>query len=106
MTQLYPASSPEVPANPDQWQLRLYVANQSPRSLQALANLTRMCEKYLPDRYTIEVIDLFQEPERAGQDQIIAIPTLVRTHPQPVCKLIGDLSDTGKLLAGLGITAL
>jgi circadian clock protein KaiB len=86
---------------PDRWDLRLYVAGQSPKSLIALANLTRMCEEYLPSRYTIEIVDLVANPQLAAGDEIIAIPTLVRRLPAPMRKIIGDLSDEDRLLVGL-----
>ena len=88
---------------PDVWSLRLYVAGQSPRSLRALANLTSICERHLRDRYVIEVIDLIETPGRARADDIVAIPTLVRYLPAPVRKIIGDLSDVDRALAGLQI---
>jgi circadian clock protein KaiB len=83
--------------------LRLYVAGQTPKSVAALANLKRVCEEYLPGRYTIEVIDLLQQPALARTDQIVAIPTLVRRLPEPVRKVIGTLSDTERVLVGLQI---
>jgi circadian clock protein KaiB len=85
----------------DVWYLCLYVAGQSPRSLHAFANLSRMCEQHLPGRYEIETIDLIEHPGRAREDDILAIPTLVRRLPKPVQKIIGDLSDVGRLLTGL-----
>jgi circadian clock protein KaiB len=83
------------------WILRLYIAGQTPRSLTAISNLHRICEEHLEDRYTIEVIDLLENPQLAEGDQIIAIPTLVRRLPAPIRKIIGDLSDTEKALVGL-----
>jgi circadian clock protein KaiB len=83
------------------WQLRLYVAGQSPKSLQALANLKRLCEEHLADRYAIEIIDLVEYPEFARDDDIIAVPTLIRRAPAPLLRVIGDLSDTARVLAGL-----
>ena len=85
----------------DVWYLRLYVAGQSPRSLNAFANLNKLCEQHLAGRYEIETIDLVEHPARARDDDILAIPTLVRRLPQPVRKVIGDLSDTGRVLSGL-----
>src|SRR5882672_769029 len=76
------------------WQLRLYVAGQTPKSLTAFGNLKRICENHLKDRYRIEVIDLLVQPHLSKGDQILAIPTLVRKLPPPVRKIIGDLSDT------------
>src|SRR5688572_9519957 len=85
----------------DTWQLRLYVAGESPKSLEAFANLRRLCESHLAGRYQIEIIDLLQHPELARGDQIVAIPTLVRRLPAPFRKVIGDLSDTDRVLVGL-----
>ncbi len=84
-----------------QWQLRLYVAGQTPKSVTALANLERICETHLAGRYSIEVIDLLETPKLAAGDQIFAIPTLVRRLPEPVKKIIGDLSDEERVLVGL-----
>lgn len=85
------------------WRLRLYVAGQTPKSLEAFANLKRICEEHLNGRYTIEVIDLSETPQLAKDDQILAIPTLVRRLPEPVRKIIGDLSDTDRVLVGLDL---
>jgi circadian clock protein KaiB len=85
------------------WNLRLYVAGQTPRSLTAFANLKKLCETHLKGRYTIEVIDLLQHPQLAEGDQIIAIPTLVRKLPAPMKKIIGDLSNEEKTLVGLDL---
>jgi circadian clock protein KaiB len=79
------------------------VAGHTPKSVAALANLKRLCEEHLAGRYSIEVIDLLQEPKRARTDQIVAIPTLVRALPEPVRKLIGTLADTERVLVGLEI---
>lgn len=87
------------------WNLRLYVAGQTPRSLTALANLKRFCEEYLADRYILEVIDLLENPQLARGDQILAIPTLVRQLPSPVRKIIGDLSNTERVIVGLDVRA-
>ena len=84
--------------------LRLYVAGQTPRSVEALANLKRVCNEHLRGRCRIEVIDLLKKPQLASGDQILAVPTLVRSLPQPVRKIIGDLSNKEKLLVGLNIT--
>jgi circadian clock protein KaiB len=86
------------------WQLRLYVAGQSPRSIAALANLTSLCARHLPGRYTIEVIDLVADPELAEQDRVIVLPTLVRLSPEPLRKITGDLSDEQKVLTWLGLS--
>jgi circadian clock protein KaiB len=85
----------------DRWDLRLYTAGQSPKSLAALSNLKRICDQHLAGRYTIEVIDLMKNPRLAKDDEIIAIPTLVRKLPQPLRKIIGDLSDEERALVGL-----
>ncbi|AHF92588.1 KaiB 1 [Opitutaceae bacterium TAV5] len=85
------------------WQLRLYVAGQTPKSLTAFANLKKICECHLNGRYSIEVIDLLKQPGLSRGDQILAIPTLVRKLPQPVRKIIGDLSDTERVLVGLDL---
>jgi circadian clock protein KaiB len=83
------------------WQLRLYVAGQTPKSIAAFANLKRLCEEHLSGRYQIEVVDLLQNPQLAAGDQIIAIPTLVRKLPEPLRKIVGDLRDTERVLVGL-----
>ena len=85
------------------WQLRLYVAGQSPKSITALKNLKRLCETHMAGRYEIEVIDLLKNPTLADGDQILAIPTLVRKLPQPVKKIIGDLSNEVRVLVGLDL---
>ena len=83
------------------WYLRLYIAGKSLRSLHALANLTRLCEDHLAGHYEIEIIDLVERPSLARGDDILAIPTLVRRLPKPERRVIGDLSDTQRVLAGL-----
>jgi circadian clock protein KaiB len=85
------------------WDLRLYVAGQTARAVQAFANLTRLCEEHLAGQYHIEVIDLLKSPQLAKGDQIVAVPTLVRKLPEPVRKIIGDLSNTEKVLVGLDL---
>ena len=85
------------------WELRLYVAGQTPKSLKAFANLKRICEEHLAGRYSIEVIDLLKTPQLAKGDQIVALPTLVRKLPEPVRKIIGDLSNTERVLVGLDL---
>lgn len=87
------------------WELRLYVAGQTPKSVAALANLRRYCEEHLKGRYTLEVIDLQANPELAEGDQILAIPTLVRKVPEPIRKIIGDLSNEARVLVGLDVRA-
>jgi circadian clock protein KaiB len=83
------------------WNLKLYTAGQSPKSLAALANLKRVCEEHLAGRYSIEVVDLLKNPRLAKDDQIVAIPTLVRKLPEPLRRIVGDLSDTERALVGL-----
>jgi circadian clock protein KaiB len=83
--------------------LRLYVAGHSPKSLLAFANLKKICESYVKGPYFIEIVDLLENPQLAKNDQILAIPTVVRSLPQPVIKIIGDLSNTARVLAGLNI---
>ncbi|OGV76442.1 MAG: circadian clock protein KaiB [Lentisphaerae bacterium RIFOXYA12_64_32] len=85
------------------WELRLYVAGQTPKSLTAFANLKQICETHMQGRYHIEVIDLVEQPQLSKGDQILAIPTLVRKLPQPMRKIIGDLSDTERVLVGLNL---
>jgi circadian clock protein KaiB len=89
--------------NADIWELRLYVAGQTPKSLTAFANLKKICEEHLKGKYHIEVVDLLKNPQLAGGDQILAIPTLVRKLPEPLKKIIGDLSNTLRVLVGLDI---
>jgi circadian clock protein KaiB len=87
--------------SPETWELRLYTAGQTPKSVLAFNNLKRLCEEHMPGRYQIEVVDLMQNPRLAKEDQIVAIPTLVRKLPSPLRKIIGDLSDTERALVGL-----
>ena len=87
------------------WQLRLYVAGQTAKSLKAFANLKRICEEHLTGRYEIEIVDLLKDPQLAKGDQILAIPTLVRKLPHPVRKIIGDLSNSERVLVGLDLRA-
>ena len=95
------ARAPRRPA--ELWQLRLYVAGMTPKSLAAFANLKKICEDHLSGQYSIEVIDLVEQPQLSKGDQILAIPTLVRKLPVPVRKIIGDLSDTERVLVGLDL---
>ena len=89
---------------PDEiWELRLYVAGQTPKSIAAFANLKKICEENLKNQYHIEVVDLLKNPQLARGDQILAIPTLVRKLPQPLKKIIGDLSNTERVLVGLDL---
>jgi circadian clock protein KaiB len=90
----------------ESWNLRLYVAGQTPKSLTAFTNLTKICEEHLAGRYRIEVIDLLINPQLAKGDQIVAIPTLVRKLPEPLKKIIGNLANTERVLVGLDIRAV
>jgi circadian clock protein KaiB len=83
------------------WELRLYVAGQTPKSITAFANLKKICEAHLPGRYKIEVVDLLRQPQLAAGHQIVAIPTLVRKLPEPLRRIVGDLSNTERTLVGL-----
>lgn len=87
----------------DTWLLRLYVAGQTPKCVKAFANLREICETHLAGRYSIEIIDLIKTPQIGRTDQIVAIPTLVRKLPTPLVKIIGDLSNTERVLVGLSI---
>ena len=87
----------------ERWDLRLYVAGQTARAIAAFENLRRICEEHLPGQYRIEVIDLLKNPQLAKGDQILAVPTLVRKLPEPVRKIIGDLSNTERVLVGLDL---
>ena len=98
-------NSPGASSGPDDeiWELRLYVAGQTPKSLLAFANLRKICEEHLAGKYRIEVVDLIENPTLARGDQILAIPTLVRKLPEPVKKIIGDLSNKERVLVGLDL---
>jgi circadian clock protein KaiB len=85
------------------WELRLYIAGQTPKSVLALSNITKYCKEHLAGKYTIEIVDLLINPQLASGDQIFAIPTLVRKFPEPLRKIIGDLSNEEKVLVGLNI---
>lgn len=87
----------------EQFNFRLYVAGQTPKSLAAIANLKKICETHLSGRYAVEVIDLFDNPQLAARDQVLAVPTLVRQLPEPLKRFIGDLSKTERVLVGLDI---
>lgn len=93
---------PRSEAN-EKWVLRLYVAGQTPKALTAFANLKKICDEQLKGKYSIEVIDLLKNPQKGAVDQIFALPTLVRKLPVPVRKIIGDLSDTERVLIGLDL---
>lgn len=96
-----PSPTDQAQAGHNRWVLRLYIAGQSPKSLTAMSNLRHICEEHLPNGFEIEVIDLLERPQLAEGDQIVAIPTLVRRLPEPIRRVIGDLSDTEKTLVGL-----
>jgi circadian clock protein KaiB len=97
LAELAASASPD----PNVWELRLYVAGQTAKSVAAFENLTRLCEQHLPGKYRIEVVDLLVHPQLAKGDQIVAIPTLVRKLPEPIRKVIGDLSNVERTLVGL-----
>ncbi len=96
-------SGASAQANPAQWELRLYVAGNTPNSVAAFSNLKQICETHMGGRYRIEIIDLLRNPQLASGDQIIAIPTLVRRLPTPIKKIIGDLSNRERVLIGLDL---
>ena len=98
-----PPKPDHADSNSEKWHLRLYVAGTTPRSVAALTNLKRICEEHLAGRYTIEIIDLLKNPKLAAGDQIFAIPTLVRKLPEPIKRMIGDLSNLERSLVGLDI---
>jgi len=100
-----PRKSKSAPIE-EKWQLRLYVAGQSPKSITAFANLKNICKEHLEGKCSIEVIDLLVNPQLAKGDQILAVPTLVRKLPEPIKKIIGDLSNTDRVLVGLDIKPL
>jgi circadian clock protein KaiB len=95
--------SKSAPVEPEQWNLRLYVAGQSSKCVLAVRNLNLFCEQHLAGRFRIEVIDLLQQPRLARDDQIVAIPTLVRKLPEPLRRIVGDLSNTERMLVGLDL---
>jgi len=92
-----------TPHEDEVWELRLYVAGITPKSVEAFSNLKKICEEYLAGKYHIQVIDLMENPKLARGDQILAVPTLVRQLPPPLKKIIGDLSDTERVLVGLDL---
>src|SRR5438046_1794443 len=98
-----PPKAKNVAEKPEAWKLRLYVAGRTPRCAAAEDNLRRVCDEHLAGRYTIEVVDLMENPTLAQGDQILAIPTLVRKLPTPVRRIIGDLSNTDRVLVGLDL---
>lgn len=99
-------TTPENVEGVPEWQLKLYVAGQTAKSLAALANLKRVCETHLAGRYQIEIVDLLVNPRLAAGDQILAVPTLVRKVPEPIRKIIGDLSNEDRVLVGLDVRPL
>jgi circadian clock protein KaiB len=101
MTEAAAPATEVTSTSEDKWRLRLYVAGESAASITAFANLKALCETHLEDRYEIEIVDLVEHPRLARGDEIVAIPTLVRQLPQPIRKIIGDLSDTDRVLVGL-----
>lgn len=101
-----PVSAAQTPSNElVHYVLHLYITGVTPNSTRAVINLKEICEHYLKGRYELLIIDLYQQPELASRDQIIAAPTLVKKHPQPLRRLVGDLSDRERVLAGLGIAS-
>ena len=94
---------PSIGGTGAEWKLRLYVAGQTPKSLTAFANLKRICEEHLAACYEIEVIDLLKHPELAQSDQIIAVPTLVRKLPEPIKRIVGDLSNSERVIVGMNL---
>ena len=103
MSRVAPKAKKHAGVPAAEWQLRLYVAGQTQKSMAALDNLKRLCESHLAGRYEIEVIDLLVNPTLAAGDQILAVPTLVRKFPEPIRKIIGDLSNEERVLVGLDV---
>ncbi len=97
---------PDTTSGEATWRLCLYVAGRTPKALLAFENLKKICEAYLRGKYVIDVIDLVADPQLAARDQIIAVPTLIRRRPAPIQRIIGDLSDTEKVLAYLGLRSV
>ena len=93
----------QEPAEETIYVLRLYITGMTPNSRRALENIKNICEQYLPGRYQLDVIDIYQQPTLATDEQIVAAPTLIKHQPYPLCRLIGDMSDTEKVLKGLGL---
>ena len=103
-TSCTPAKKPvQKTSKADNWNLRLYVAGRTPKSIAAFANLKQLCEQHLPGRYQIEIVDLVQQPHLAQNDQIVALPTLVRKLPEPIKRVIGDLSNLERVMVGLDL---
>ncbi len=84
--------------------LRLYVTGHTPKSVRAVHNITRLCDKHLAGHYNLEVVDVYQQPELAAEQQLVAAPTLIKVFPLPIRRLVGDMSDSVRVLAGLGLT--
>ena len=106
MSEFQTAESPApagVAEQEDFWEMRLYVAGQTPKCVNAIVNLRKFCEEHMPGKYRIEIIDLLQNPKLARGDQIVAIPTLVRKLPEPLRRIIGDLSSTERMVVGLDL---
>jgi len=99
-------NKPSVSKKNAVWELRLYVAGQTPKSITAFSNLKRLCEEHLKGRYKIEVVDLLKHPELAKADQIIALPTLVRKLPEPIKRIVGDLSKSDRVIVGMNLQQL
>jgi circadian clock protein KaiB len=97
---------PLTHASPENWVLRLYVAGQTPRSLRAVANIQKICSERLQGRYSLEVIDLYQQPQLAQGEQIVAVPALIKSLPEPLRVLIGDMSDTERVVVGLDLVPI
>jgi circadian clock protein KaiB len=102
-SQKTPSAPGEQPDEQGRWELRLYVAGRTPKSVAAFVNLKRICEEHLQGRYHVEVIDLLEHPQLAKGDQILAVPTLVRKLPEPLKRIIGDLSNEERVLVGLDL---
>jgi circadian clock protein KaiB len=94
----------ETAGHAEAYNFRLYIAGQTPKSIAAVANLKRLCDEHLQGRYNIEVVDLVQDPHLARTDQVVAIPTLIRRLPEPVRRIIGDLSNADRVLLSIGLT--
>ena len=100
------AADHPIPAGESEFVLRLYVTGTTARSTRAVANLRQLCEQHLTDRYELEVIDIYQQPELAAREQLVALPTLIKRMPLPLRRLVGDLSNRQRLLAGLDLPAI
>jgi circadian clock protein KaiB len=98
-------SLPDDDSDPQRqdYQLSLFVTGHTPKSVRAVQNVTRICEQHLPDGYELEIVDLYQSPELASKHQLVAAPTLLKTQPPPPRRMVGDMSDSERVLAGLGI---